>query len=103
MELEEDADAERGRSRGWDEGGGNLREEGLKRPLAGNGGLLSDIFRGSSISGKRRSASGPGGGKLEEGLSLAGDRGLSGQWRGRVSIIRKRKCVFQEEKRAWGR
>jgi len=67
---------------GWgrDEGGGSLREEGrdLGRPLVGNGGLLSDIFRGLSISGRRRSTSELGGGKSGDGLSLAGDRGLSG-------------------------
>ena len=97
--MEFGGDAER--DWGWerDEGGGILREEGsdLGRPLAGNGGLLSDIFRGLSMSGKSRSTSEPGGGKSEDGLSLAGDRGLSGQRR-RFSIIRER---VRRKKRAW--
>lgn len=54
---------------------------------------MSDMFRGFSISGKRRSTSEPGGRKSEGGLSLAGDGWLSGQWRRRVSIVRREKSV----------
>ena len=85
MELEGDAEAERDRGCGRDEGGGNLRED-LERPLAGNEGLLSGIFRGLSISGRRRSASGPGGGKSEGGLSPAGGGGMTGHRKSKVSI-----------------
>ena len=60
----------------------------------GNGGLPSDMFRGLSMSGKRRSTSGFGRGKSDD-LSLTGDRGLSGQRRKRVSMIRKAKSVFK--------
>ena len=46
------------------------------------------------MSGKRRSTSGFGRGKSDD-LSLAGDRGLSGQRRKSVSMIRKAKSVFK--------
>lgn len=87
---------------GWerDEGGGNLLEEDrdLGRPLAGNGGLLSDMFRGFSISGKRRSASGPGRGKLAGGLSVVGDGRVSVQRRKNVSMIKNEKNVINMRK-----
>ena len=54
---------------------------------------MSDMFRGFSISGKRRSTSELGGRKSEGGLSLAGDGRMSGQWRRGVSIVRREKRV----------
>jgi hypothetical protein len=48
------------------------------------------MLRGLSMSGKSRSASALGGGKSEGGLSLEGDRRLSGQQREKVSMVEKR-------------
>ena len=57
------------------------------------------------MSGKRRSASAPGGG--ESGGGSSRDRRLSGQWRKNVSMVGKKreKNVFEGKKweeRAWG-
>jgi hypothetical protein len=61
------------------------------------------MIKGLSMSGKRRSTSGPGEGKSEGGLSLVEGR-FSSQRRRRVSIIKKKRACSKvgNEKRERG-
>ena len=56
------------------------------------------MFRGFSISGKRRSALRLGGGEVVGGLALVVDGGISGQRRNKVSMIKNEKNVLNRRK-----
>jgi hypothetical protein len=51
------------------------------------------MLREFSISGRRRSTSGLGGGKFENGSSLGREGGRSGQWKRKVSMIQNEMSV----------